>query len=178
MRILGENKKISFEGEGIRIGLKTLLFQYPGKLEIVPDLYRGVWSMYVTTEKLDNKLFKFLEYWAKEGKRITIETKRKIPDRFYNLKNILFFRVTDKFVPSLILKKKELLKIRILKAKDLDRLILVANKYAFKKENHNRILLMPEFKSKNLGKVMISKLNDIHPMIRFMPPVQDILYMP
>ena len=37
---------------------------------------------------------------------------------------------------------------------------------------------MPEFKTNNLGELMQSKIDKIHPGVRFMPPVQDILNIP
>ena len=175
MYILGKDEKISFEGEGTRIGFKTLFFKYPGVKLIKPEFYGGVWSMYVMSEKLDRYLLKFLANWAGQGKLITVETTKKIPDSYHaNIPNALFFRVVNKFDDSLLLRPKEMLKIRVLKEKDLDRLIQVANQYSLAKKHHGKIMLMPEFKSKDLGKIMMSKRNDIHPFIRFMPPVQNL----
>jgi len=175
MNILGRNKKLSYEGEGMRIGLKTLLFFYPGEKKI--KLKGDVLGIYVTTNQFDSTLFQYLSFYAKQDKLITIETEMasKIPVKFRKLKNIIFFRSTTIYNGKEKIYSNEFIKIRILEECNLNKLIVIANNYCIKnKKLNNRVLLMPEF-VKDPSKILKEKFNRINQGVRFMPPIQNVL---
>ena len=177
MNILGKNKKLSYEGEGIRIGLKTLLFSYPGtkKIEVNTD-FLGV---YITTNQFDNKLYRFLNSISKKGYLITIETEasNKIPVKFRQLKNIIFARTVISYINIKRIYLNDYIKVRVKEKKDLSRLISVANTYCLNNKNWNKVLLMPEYED-DWSKVLINNFKNLHRGIRFMPPIQDVLKIP
>lgn len=173
MIILGENKKLSYEGEGVRLGLKTLFFAYPGKGKIKEEDVLGI---YITTSQFDDKLYTYLKLSAKKGKLITIETEatNKIPSKFKKIKNILIFKSITSYVPVSKVRADEFIKVRVKESNDLNRLISIANSYCLDKNNWNKVLLMPEYRD-NFSEVLKDNFSKIHKGVRFMPPVQTIL---
>jgi hypothetical protein len=171
--------KYSYEGEGPNLGIKTLFIQYPqDDLDII-TIGPTVYNAYINTNIYDEHLGKWVERWISTSKnhKVTIESPFMISDDFEGFSDAIFFYdvLEYKKISYLFLKKQDFIKIRVLEKETLQPLIVVANQYA--REGYN-VLLMPEYSYDNIGKILIDNYDKIHPAIRFMPPVQDIIKIP
>ena len=83
--------KISIEGEGIRLGLKTHFFQYPEMdLTVVPQIN----NIYINAFSLDTDLYEYCKNLAvNHNKYITIETEQENVLKYLELPNLLVFLV-------------------------------------------------------------------------------------
>jgi len=168
--------KYSYEGEGPNLGIKTLFIQYPqDDLDII-SLEINLYNIYINTNIYNEHLANWVKQWLLLSKnhKVTIESSYMIPDDFDRFSDVIFFYdvLEYKDVLDEFLKNQDFIKIRVLEKETLQSLIVVANQYA--KEGYN-VLLMPEYSYDDIGKIMMNNYNKIHPAVRFMPPIQDIL---
>jgi len=171
--------KLSYEGEGIYLGIKTLFLNdnilWPDQKQFSN---RGIKinNLYINTNAATEYLYNYINDWLAQGKdkKITIETEIIFPKKYFDLEKLMFCLSVKTYAAFIknFRKNKDFLKIRILDYKDLESSIEIANKYV---ENNFKVLLMPEFEHAKLGELMLQYFDDVHPQVRFMPPVQDLL---
>lgn len=171
--------KYSYEGEGSYLGVKTLFMKYPeDKLPNIQDIKSNVHSVYINTNDFTDELNLWIEYWLSySNRRISIEFE-KFPIIVYTkiLYNpaLMLFCSVDEFVPDLAINmKRDFVKIRVLSSDQLDRCIKMATEYI--EQGYNNVLLMPEYDYDNMNKILMDNYDKIHPGVRFMPPVQNLL---
>ncbi|MEO6303963.1 MAG: hypothetical protein ABIP51_12405 [Bacteroidia bacterium] len=173
----------SYEGEGPRIGMKTLFLTYVpniGTLEVESDYFKSVGGTYINTEVMDDELYDFI---SKSKTLFTIEISsinfKKIDFENYPLSDTFFIRLEDDNLEELknITSKSfinSMLKIEMKEKDNYSEKIKLANKYA---ENF-LVYLMPLFKSNDfleVGNIMMINLPVIHNNVRFMPPTQFLI---
>lgn len=165
--------KTSVEGEGPRLGLKTVFFKYPEDKEDIYSIKEKDLNLYINASVVDSALCTRLKLLAwKQDMHITLEIDFEPPVELLSVANILIFRNVIKYERDLLKHRNLFIKIRVLRKKDFTESITVANLYA--KERPRNVLLMPEFKC-DYKKLIEGNLDKIGFGVRFMPPVQQII---
>ena len=104
--------KISIEGEGPRLGLKTIFFKYTGdELLDTPKLY----NIYINTEVIDTKLIEYIKLSADRGAHITVETESDSYECLLSIPNVLVFKDVVSYDSSMNSYENLFIKIRLFK---------------------------------------------------------------
>ena len=173
----------SYEGEGPRIGMKTLFLTYvpnKGTLEVEPDYFNTVDGSYINTEIIDDDLYDFI-LTSKTSFTIEISSVnfKRIDFDKYSIDEYYFIRVEEDNIEELddIIKKYFInasIKIEMKVNDNYGNKIKLANKYA----KYFNVYLMPLFKSNdflNVGEIMMINLPMIDNGVRYMPPTQFLI---
>lgn len=169
--------KISYEGEGDRLGLKTAFFRYPGVVEVdLRDYYDRVASFYVVSDCITCELLDNLEGFPSTVEyEVLSEDEELLP---YRSGIRYWLSVSERIDLSKMIEYDSdvWIKIRIRDKRLLDHRIGVANWYS---SRGFKTMLMPEFSDDiDLGEEMVHHMPRIDKGVRFMPPVQNLLGIP
>jgi hypothetical protein len=174
--------KIGYEGEGPRLGMKTLFLSPEDVLEGRGTLHKAVEefrpaAVYANVNQLNNIKLTQLRRKTLEFP-LTVECPfDTISVDFKKHEEVLFFLVADSCPDGVFYAqrvKNIFVKIRSFYETDFDDDLDMANKWA---KSDFQVLLMPEWKAepKQIGRCMMDVINKIHRNVRLMPPVQDLL---
>jgi len=165
----------SYDGEGDLIGTKTFFCHYPGETSIEQFDLSKVGAVFVNTDTLDETLGGWID---RCGKIVTVEVDGEVlnttPAVTIDLDGARLFVVVDRFFPHLV-NFTGFVKVRVMAEANLPECLRLANTYAMQ---GRQVLLMPEFTDighKEVGEVMMGIYDEVHPLVRVMPPVQFLL---
>lgn len=177
------NVKVSYEGEGPLLGIKTLFCHYPGHLDLddvieSTDLSLSVGAIFINADSITTSL---MDWVSRQILPITIEIKEEdiqCPVLDHTLDNVDFehlqwFVVCREYTEVPLF--AGFVKIRVLEPRALEACLEISNQFA---EDGHTVLLMPEYRSSDIGLQMIEALTRLNPGVRFMPPVQHLLGIP
>lgn len=177
--------KLSYEGEGDFLGVKTLFARSPGTTsnrQVVELAHKSsVGAFYFTLD--ENSTFQEVESFVDSVKnllprvRVTIEAPgltawNAARQASIDSVHIRFFLNFDKEFRMGFF--RGFIKIRILKLEDVEQKVDLANWFA--RQQHD-VLLMPEYPAtpQEYGQVLMQNFEKIHQRVRFMPPVHKLL---
>lgn len=171
--------KYSYEGEGPNLGHKTLFFKY--KKDDLPYFYskslEGINFVYINSDIITEELITWCNDWMFIDclhNNLTIELdislyseglRRTLDSSILLFCNANSYTKIENYINTFI-------KVRVFSEEEFNFKLDMSNKYA--KDGHN-VLLMPEYSYDTVGKLMMKYFNQVHPRVRFMPPIQNII---
>lgn len=160
--------KISYEGEGDLIGIKTAFYDYPeDKLTSIPG---GIEAVYIRTSKVDEPL---LGWVSDTGVRYkTIEC---LVDEYIHREGIRWFVDCGRY-SRIECKKDVFIKVQIFTNNEKEWIQKIATARSFAEDGH-AVLLMPLYLI-GVESKMMRYLDFIHPLVRLCPPVHTLLGIP
>lgn len=166
--------KISIEGEGDLIGIRTVFFDYPSEKHLLQDQddwKSKVAAVYVNADQID---FDLIQALVLSDLRSTIECSFDVYDRqALNHPSVRYFVDCDEYRRILA---SVWVKIQIFTAneKEWKQKIEIANKFA--KDGHP-VMLMPVYIAENFVDLYLKYRDLVNPHIRYAPPLQDLIGM-
>jgi len=177
MRLPISNVFESYEGEGPKIGLKTLFCTYDkdSKIFITLEYAKRLPGFYVMVNELTEELFDFLAILKDANINISIDCPVDIKPLVdcYDTNNMYlsYFLTTNpnkRFLKTKLNPRNYIYKIEIHKPEDFEKGIIMANRYV---KSHPNVFIMPLFKE-GIGDLMMQYFDILDNRVRMMPPTQ------